>query len=246
MRQAFADGFLRITGALYLILMVNLLVILTTGPVIALVVATDLTRSWLAVGIVSPLLAPAVWAAFASFRAYQGGDLTIARTYLRSWQAAWRRVGPYGLAGALLFVIVVVDVLAVAGREAAYAVVPALAIVALLATGALFLALAATEEFSTVGRLAALKVGLYYAVRSPQRSLISLVATGTWLAAVNARPVLALSVATAPVLYLIWANCRAALRPLRQQLTPDEPGSLEPGRIGSVLLRRDVEREAAA
>jgi uncharacterized membrane protein YesL len=241
MKQSFASGFVRITAGLYVIIVVDILVLVTCLPLIALVVGTDLTRSWLATALVSPLLAPAVWAAFASFRAHGEGDLAIARVYFRAWRAAWRRIGPYGLAAALLTIVVVVDVQAVAGLALAYAVIPVLAVVTVVAWGTLTLALAATEEFPTLRRLDALKASLYYAIRRGQWTLVSLVIVGTWLAGLMAKPSLALTVATGPVLYVVWANCRAALRPLRERL---EPAPVEPTSPPWPVLAR-VDRKAA-
>ncbi|MDR0417175.1 MAG: hypothetical protein LBH76_07685 [Propionibacteriaceae bacterium] len=240
MKADFATAFLRISGGLYLILAVNLLAMAAVAPLAVVVVATDLAQSWLAAALLATLLAPAAYAAFACFRGYAEGDTAVVRPYLRAWWAAWRRVGPFGLLAAAFTVVVIVDAMAVAGQPAAYAVVPALAAFAAVAWGALVTALAAAEEFGGLRRRDALKAGLACAVRGAGWTAVSVVATGLWAAAFTVKPVLASSLGAGPLLYLVWAGSRAALRPLRERqeasaAPPDQSGlrpAVHPSQLG--------------
>jgi len=214
MSSGFPALFLKISGVVYLILMGDVLLAATTAPVWLLFFLTPLGQSWLALAIVSPLLAPAVSGAFATFDAFVvDGSTAVVRSFVRGWAASARKALPLGAAGALLGVVVGVDLHVAAGQAWAGLAVPAFAVAAALGLVAIVTGLAVIGARPATGRAEALKLGLLLGVRGGAWSLVSLAALAVFAAMLWQRPALALIAAPAPVLFVVWYDARRAIAP---------------------------------
>jgi uncharacterized membrane protein YesL len=210
---------------------------LTCLPLMVVPLATDLTVTWPALVLFGPLAGPAVLAAFACFREHSGGGVKVISVYFKAWWRHLRRGLRVGLILAVAVVVIVVDALAFAGQVQAAAVVPFFGIVGLVGLATWFVELAAIEEFGRLRLRDSAKASLYCAIRGGGWSLVSLVGAAIWGLVLIGKPVLAWSIATAPVLFLIWANSRHALQPLRRHL---EDGSTSPTTAQPVTVRQVV------
>lgn len=218
MKTAFGDAFYKFTVVTYLLAAVSLLTVLTTAPVWAVALATDLAVTWPALVVAAPLAAPAVYAAFACFSEHAAGGVKFASVYLSAWRCGWRRTLPFGVAATALILVVAVDAVALAGSAAGALTIPLLVVTAAV-TGATFVtATAAAQEFASTRRRDLVKAGLYCSIRHGGWSLATLAALALWGLFLTRDAVLALTLALGPVLYFTWANARHALRPLRQRL----------------------------
>ncbi|MDR0436588.1 MAG: hypothetical protein LBH11_07570 [Propionibacteriaceae bacterium] len=223
MGSRFAAGFLTISGLMYLMLLVNVLTALTTLPLLVLLLATDWSKSWLLLAGCSALLAPALFAAFACFRAQAEGSLGVFGTYWKAWWLGLRRAGPLGLSLAGLLVVIGVDVYAATLSDLVRATLGFLVVVAVLALLAWLVAIEALEEDRDVGRWSALKGALWCSVKAPGWSLLTLAALVVLVAMFWAGPVLVLCFATGPGCYLVWASCRRVLSLVRVEVPAGAP-----------------------
>jgi hypothetical protein len=216
MKPAFPHTFLTVSTTLYLILAVSVLTTLATAPVWALALLTDVTVTWFPLTLALPLLAPALFAAFATFRGHAEGECAVIRPWARAWVQGVRRAGPFGLGLAALVVVLAADVLFVAGQAVAALALPGLAVVAAVALVTFVAAVAAAEEFPDLTRFVTAKAALACAVRGLGWSLVTLAVLAVYAVLLTGVPGWGLGVATAPVLYVAWANARRVLRPLRE------------------------------
>jgi hypothetical protein len=215
-RPAFPHAFLTVSTTLYLILAVSVLTTSATLPVWALALLTDVTVTWFPLALSLPLTAPALFAACATFRGHAEGEFAVIRPWARAWVRGVRRAGPFGLGLAALLVVLAADVLVVAGKAVAALALPGLAVVAAVGLVTFVTAVAAAEEFPDLTRFVTLKAALACSVRSLGWSLVTLVVLAVYGALLLGVPGWALGIATAPVLYVTWANARRALAPLRR------------------------------
>lgn len=216
--NGFADLFLKITGVIYLILMGNALLALFTAPVWLLAFLTPLQQSWLAVAIVAPLIAPAVGAAFMTFETFvTDGSTAVVRTFVKGWAALARKALPLGAAGSGLAVVVGVDLYALSGTGLGGVATPVFLVAAVLGLVAITTGLALIAVRRDTGRWEALKLGLVLGVRGGLWSLVSLVVIALFGWMLLQHPALALVLAPAPVLFVVWFNARRALRPCLEQ-----------------------------
>ncbi|MDR0960453.1 MAG: hypothetical protein LBM23_08940 [Propionibacteriaceae bacterium] len=207
----FGSLFLTISTLAYVILGVNVLVTAACLPLIGLLLLTDIRQSWLLLGLLSPLAAPAATGAFTVFKEFNDdGSAAVLRAFGRGWRRPLARSLPIGAAVAAVLLIVTVDLIGLSGTRIGAVTMPVFLVLAALAILAGLTALVALVDDPAIRRRDALLAGLLRCVRSPL-TLVTLVAAGMFLAFFHAAPAYALGLALAPVLYLAWANARHAL-----------------------------------
>ncbi|MDR1265908.1 MAG: hypothetical protein LBK42_10200 [Propionibacteriaceae bacterium] len=221
--SGFHDSFLQVSSTIFLLLATGGLTLAASWPVVVLVLATDWTKTWLGLAALSPWAALAVHASFATFRDGGHGRVGVVRTWTRAWRRGLRRVGPLALGGGAVLALAGCDLIFLAGQPAAGLLLPGLVVVLVVGAATAWTALAAAEEFAALSRLAVLKAALFCAVRGGVWSLLSLAVVAVYGHLLVNQPVWTLGLATGPVLYLVWANSRRALRPLRARLEADQP-----------------------
>lgn len=205
-----------VSGTVYTGLVTNALLVVACLPLVVVLVATDLRATWPLLAVLSPLLAPAVVAAFAVFRAFsQDGTTAVVRTFASAYRAHGRRALAVGALASGAVVVLAVDVAALWGTRAGAAVIPFFGTLAVLVVATTVLALAAVAEPTPahgagLGHL--LRHALLLAVRRWYVSAASLVLLATLAAAVLTKPALGLGVLAAPVLFVVWGACRHALK----------------------------------
>ncbi|MDR1078892.1 MAG: hypothetical protein LBL55_09605 [Propionibacteriaceae bacterium] len=218
MRSSFGAAFLSISGTCYVILGVDLMLLLTTWPVTALLVATDPRQSWLALVLVSPLLAPAVTAASTVFRRFWlDGSANVLSGFARAWWQA-RPTLLIGAAGAGLGAVLVVDAQFVSTSPWGALTLPPLVVATVLAGLVFPYALVAWSEHPGLKARHALRAGLLVALRRWPSSLVSLAALALLAGLFVVRPALVALVLPAPVLYIVWSGARRGLTSLRPDL----------------------------
>lgn len=111
-------------------------------------------------------------------------------------------------------VVLAVDARAVWGSRIGAVAIPFFVTVGVLTVATATLALVGLAERGDVRVRDLLRAALYLAVRRWYLSAASLVVVGLGLAMVATRPVLGLGLAAAPLLYVVWANSRYAMRPV--------------------------------
>jgi uncharacterized membrane protein YesL len=205
----------------YLALATNLLLALGCLPLVAGALTTDVTRSWPLLALVAPLCAPALCAAFAVLSAYTTDrSTTVFATFARAWRATARRAIPLGAAVTAALVIFGVDARAAWGRPVGAVAIPVLATAGVLVVATALLALVVIAERPAVRLRDALRASLYLAVRYWPLTLVSLAVLALLQTLFAARPAVALGLAAAPLLYVVWANSRFALRSALGPVTP--------------------------
>jgi hypothetical protein len=222
-KKGFADTFVTITSLAYLLLGVSCLTTAATAPIWLILLATDLSQTWPALLLAAPLAGPATYAAFACFADHTDGGLKVVSVYLRAWREGVRRAGPLGLAVTALVAVVVVDVIGLAGSPAGALAAPVLAMTGACGLASFFIAVAAAQEFAALRRLALIKASLYCAIRHGGWSLISLAALALWVAFLSRGAIWSLAAVLGPVLYLVWANSRHSLTPVRATIALAPP-----------------------
>jgi ABC-type transport system involved in multi-copper enzyme maturation permease subunit len=106
-----------------------------------------------------------------------------------------------------------VDARAAWGRPIGALVIPILAVASILVGSASLLALVTIAERPTVRLRDALRACLYLAVRRWYLTFGSLAVLGLLETLLANRPAIALGLAAAPLLYVVWANSRFTLNP---------------------------------
>ena len=207
-----------VVGTLYTGLMTNLLLVVATAPLVVMLATTDPAVSWPALAVLSPLLAPAVAAAFSVFGAFTSErSVTVVRTFWRSW---WRHLRRSLAVGAGLAAVVTVAGLNTrfflhhAASPPGAAVIPAQVVLAgvALVTGVVCLGLLAERPGAPLGRT--LRTCLALGVRRWYVMIPAAGALGVLSSLLVERPAIALGVAAAPVLFIVWGACRFALHPV--------------------------------
>jgi hypothetical protein len=251
MRSGFASAFLSISGTCYVILGVDLMLLLTTWPVTVLLVTTDLSRSWLALALVSPLLAPALTAASAVFRQFWlDGSSNVLSGFARAW---WRARGSawIGLAGAAVGCVLVVDAQFVSTSPWGALTLPPLVVATLLAGLVFPYALVASSEHPGLRLRPALRAGALVAIRRWPSSLVALAVMVCFVGLFAVRPALVALVLPAPVWYIVWAGARRGLTSLRPDLPwlpPADPAqsTIGPAPARTITVSRPSARPAGA
>ena len=212
-------------SVVYLGLMTNALLIVGCLPLLVVLLTTDTALSWPLVALATPLSTPAVAAAFAVFSAYSSDPgVGVVRTFARSWAAVFRRAATLGTMGAAALVVLGVDGRAAWGRPSGTWAVPALATLGVLVVATTMLGLVALAEVPRARLRDVLRACLALGVRRWYLTLGSLFVLALLLTLLTAKPAIAVGLATAPLLYVVWANGRYSLRPVlpveREAATP--------------------------
>jgi uncharacterized membrane protein YesL len=208
------DTFGAVIGVAYLGLMTNLLLVVTASPLVVLLMTSDPAASWPLLAIAAPICAPALTAAFTVFRDHKRGGTAVVRSFLAAWRATWRKAMTLGAIVTAVIVVVLVDVRFFATGPMSVVVVPALAIVALVAAAVALVGLVAIAEEPSARLRVVLKASLYLAVRRWYLTVVSLILLALQFALFTTVPAIALGVSMAPALYLAWANSRYTLAPV--------------------------------
>lgn len=207
--------FLKVSGIAYVALMTNFLMVLTSLPLVVLLLATDPAATWPLVAAAAVLAAPSLPAAFTVFAGYSdAGDVAVVRNYF----GAWRRHALRGwLLGGLtvgLCTVLAVDIAWAFGQPVGAVAIPVFATLIVLVAGIGLGGLVAVTERPEL-RLAALaRAAIYLMAKRWYLTLLSLGAFVVLLAITAERPAVGLGVVAAPLLYLAWANTRFTLRPI--------------------------------
>lgn len=207
--------FWRMSTVLYLGLMTNLLLALSSLPLVILSVATDPRETWLLLAGAAVLAAPGLPAAFAVFANHaDSGDSSVVGTFVRAW---WRHAPRALLVGGVtvaLAVILAVDIAWAYGRPVGAVAIPVLAtLIVLVAAAGLGCLVAATERRDT-GLPKLVGAATYLMTRRWYLTLVSLACAVVLATIVAQSPALGLGVTAAPLLYLVWTNTRFTLRPI--------------------------------
>jgi uncharacterized membrane protein YesL len=195
-------------------LIANVLLVLACLPLVALLMTTDPMLSWPYLAAALPLCSPGVAAVFHVFREHDRGGAGAVRAFVAGLRASWRAALAVGTLGALVLVVLLVDVAAVSGLEVGVLMVPVLGVLAVLAAGSAFVALVAVAEVPSARWRDVLKASVYLATRRWYLTVVSLAVLGSQAVLFTIAPALALGLTAAPALYLVWANARYTLRPV--------------------------------
>ncbi|WP_243229840.1 DUF624 domain-containing protein [Microbacterium sp. CIAB417] len=203
-----------ILGVVHLGLMVNLLVLVAAAPLILLLFTTDPVHSWPLLAAAAPLAAPALSAAFATFREHAAGETQVVRAFWRGWRTTWRRAMLLGLGGTALVVVLLVDVRVLSGTAASVAVVPVLGILTLLALAVVLIGLVALAEAPGARLRDVVRAAVYLGNRRWYLTALSFAVLAVQAALFTTMPAIAIGLTAAPALYVAWANSRHTLRPV--------------------------------
>lgn len=225
MKSGFYSMFQQLTGTIYMAIGTNALLIVATAPLVAVYLVGDLGGSWPLLVIFSPLLGPAVAAAFTVFQSYsEQGVVTVVRTFVRGWRASFRRAIIVGVATSGLLFILAVDVVAVRGSSVGAFAIPMFVMAAVLTIAVSLHILVGVAADPDVTLRTAWKACLFLAVRRWYITAVSLAVVGVLSTIIATAPALGLGLIAAPVLYLAWANSSYTLRPAlavpERELTP--------------------------
>jgi uncharacterized membrane protein YesL len=214
-----------IFDVVYLVLMCNLLLVIGCLPVVVGLIVTDPTRSWPLLALLTPLCTPGLCAVFAVFSAYGTDRSTTAiATFVRAWRSSLRRACALGAVTTGVLVVLGVDVRAVWGEPVGVVAIPMLIVAGVLVVSTFLLAVVAFAERPTARLRDVARAGLYLAVRHWYLTALSFVVLVFLETLFASRPAIALGVAAAPLLYVVWANSRFSLRSVLG------PGNLRPTR----------------
>lgn len=214
MQRVAHDTWASILGVLYLGLMVNLLVLVVASPLVVLLITTDPTHSWPLLAVAAPLAAPALTAAFGTFRAHGEGETRVVRTFLHVWRNTLR--GSLLLGGIVVgfAVVLLVDVRALSDTAVSVVIVPVLLLLVVLAAITGLLGVVALAEVPSARLRDVLRSSLYLGVRRWYFQVLSLAVLGVQVGVFATMPAVAIGITAAPALYVVWANGRYCLRPV--------------------------------
>ncbi|MFB7883079.1 ferredoxin-NADPH reductase [Microbacterium sp. NPDC056057] len=201
-------------GMIYLGLIVNLLLVVSSLPLVVLLVTTDPLYSWPLLAIAAPLAAPGLAAAFRAFREHGEGGLGPIRAFVAGLRATWRRALLIGVAVAAVVVVLLVDVRMLSNTAAAVFTVPLLGVLALLAIAVGLVALVAIAEVPTARLRDVLRASLYLSLRRWYLTAASLAALAAQVAVFATAPALGLGLTASAALFFAWTNSRFTLRPV--------------------------------
>ncbi|UNX53728.1 ferredoxin-NADPH reductase [Georgenia sp. TF02-10] len=210
------EGWSLVFSAVYAALVTNVLLAVACAPLLLpLAVVTEPAASWplfLALGV---CVAPALCAAAAVFRELtEEGTTTAVRTFARAWVRTLPRAVAVGAVVAVALGVLWTDAMMVGPTAAGPVLVPLFLVLGLLALATGVLTLVALAEAPAARLPDLLRAAVYLTVRRGHLTLVSLVVLGLLAAVVLTRPAIGIGLAAAPLLYVVWANSRAALRPV--------------------------------
>jgi uncharacterized membrane protein YesL len=204
------ETYTRIFETVYVGMTVNLLLTVAGLPVVVLLLTTDPGRSWPLLALLAPLAAPGVCAAFAVLGAR---TTAVFRTFVLAWRRVFRRAFALGAASSALLVVLAVDIRAAWGHPAGAVAIPVLVVAILLVTATTLLALVVLAERPAARLRDAVRVSVFLAVRHWHLTALSLAVLGLFELLLATRPAIALGLAAAPLLYVVWAGSRFSLNP---------------------------------
>ncbi|MEU4338019.1 hypothetical protein AB0F59_25755 [Micromonospora lupini] len=197
----------------YVALVTNLLLVLGCLPLVTLAFTTEAARSWPLYALTAPLCAPGLCAAFAVMSAYSAGDTGgVLRTYGRAWRATARPAMLWTAAAVTALVVLAVDARAAWGHRVGALALPVLATLIVLTVATALLGLVTVTERPTAPLREVARTCVYLAVRRWYLTAASLLVLALFAQILAARPAIALGLAAAPLLYVVWANSRFTLR----------------------------------
>ena len=212
MRQTH-ERFQAVFEGVYVALMCNLLLVVGCLPLAVALFTTDTTRSWPLYALLAPLCAPGVCGVFAVMSGYSTGSSGSAlRTFGRTWRATARPAMLWGAAASAVLVVLGVDARAAWGHRVGALTLPVLATLGVLTVATALLGLVTIAERPAARLRDVARACAYLAVRRWYLTAASLLVLALLAQLVAARPAVALGLAAAPLLYVVWANSRFCLR----------------------------------
>lgn len=213
------EAWASLIGMIYLALIVNLLLVLTCLPLVALLVTTDPAYSWPLLAVAAPLASPGIAAAFRAFREHgalsrTGTGLGPVRAFFAGLRETWWRALVIGAAVAGVVVVLLVDVRTLSSTSAGVFTVPLLGVLALVAIAAGLVALVAVAEVPTARLRDVVRASLYLSLRRWYLTAVSLAALAAQAAVFAAAPALAAGLTASAALFFAWSNSRYTLRPV--------------------------------
>jgi hypothetical protein len=203
-----------IFDGVYVALVTNLMLVAGCLPLVVLMFTTEAARAWPLYALVAPLCAPGCCAVFAVMSAYSAGDTSsVLRTFGGAWRASARPAMLWAAATTAVVVVLGVDAYALWGHRAGALALPVLAMLTVLTAATALLGLVAIAERPAARLRDVTRACLYLAVRRWYLTAASLLVLALLAQLVAARPAIALGLAAAPLLYVVWANSRFTLRP---------------------------------
>ncbi|MGI5151898.1 hypothetical protein ACQEVC_36980 [Plantactinospora sp. CA-294935] len=192
----------------------NLLLVVGCLPLVGLVFTTEAARAWPLYALVAPACAPALCGVFAVMSDYSAGTGTdgVLRTFGRAWRATARPAMRWAAAATAILVVLGVDAYAVWGHPAGALALPILAMLTVLTSATALLGLVAIAARPAARLRDVARACAYLSVRRWYLSVASLLVLALLTQLFVARPAIALGVAAAPLLYVVWANSRFSLR----------------------------------
>ncbi|MFI6235839.1 hypothetical protein ACIBD9_19970 [Micromonospora sp. NPDC050784] len=198
---------------IYVALVTNLLLVLGCLPLVTLAFTTEAARSWPLYALTAPLCAPGLCAVFAVMSAYSVGDSGgVLRTYGRAWRATARPAMLWTAAAMTTLVVLAVDARAAWGHRVGALALPVLATLIVLTVATTLLGLVTIVDRPAARLRDVARACVYLAVRRWYLSAASLLVLVLLAQILAARPAIALGLAAAPLLYVVWANSRFTLR----------------------------------
>jgi uncharacterized membrane protein YesL len=198
-------------------LAVNLMLAVSASPLIVLLVFTNAFSTWPLVAVAAVVAAPGLTAAFTAFRR---SDDNPFRAFLSGYQATWSRASRIALGLVGVAAVLVVDARFFADGPFAQAAMVVLVIVAVLIAGVGLLALTAIAEDPRTRLRDAMRRAAWCALQRWYLTLASLAALVVFAVLFVNVPLLALSAAASPALYVAWTNSRFSLRVTRATAVP--------------------------
>lgn len=198
----------------YVALITNLLLVASCLPLVVLLFTTEAARAWPLYALVAPTCAPGLCAVFAVMSAYSAGDTgSVLRTFGRAWRAGARPAILWAAAATAALVVLGVDAYAAWGHRVGALALPVLAMLTVLIAATALLGLVTIAERPAARLFDVARACLYLAVRRWYLTAASLLVLALLAQLVTVRPAIALGLAAAPLLYVVWANSRFTMRP---------------------------------
>lgn len=197
----------------YVALMTNLLLVVGCLPLVVGLLTTDPARSWPLLALAAPLCTPGLCAVFAVLAAFTADRSTaVITTFARAWRASLRRAVALGAVTTLALAVLGADARAAWGRPIGAVALPVLAVAIGLVLATSLLAAVVLAERPAARLRETLRACLYLALRHWYLTAFSLLVLALFEALLASRPALALGLAAAPLLYVVWADSRFSLR----------------------------------
>ena len=214
MRRISHDVYQLVFGVAYLGLMTNAMLVVSCLPLVALLTLTDPAQTWPLIAAFAPLAGPALAAAFTVFRRYSDeGSVAVVRGFWKAWRATARRALTLGAATSAALVVLSVNLQVRAVGELSALTVPLLGVLAVLVVATCLTGLVAVAEAPDASLREIVTVSAVLGLRRWYLTAVSLVVLGSLAGFFFVKPALAIGLAAAPLLYVVWAGGRHTLKP---------------------------------